>query len=125
MMRGTSQIVTPVHRGYNPRSQGLEPMKTLTGVPYHTLWDSNQWNPSPYPIDFGAQTCEAPACAGWVTLHFILYHLVEANQSTHQLLEMNLKYKPLPIQNSEDDWSQPHVEHNRIMLSWLGFISKH
>lgn len=71
-------------------------------------------------LHFGAQTCEAPTCTGCVTLHFILYHLVEANQSTHQLLEMNLKSKPLPIQNSEDDWSRPHVEHNRIMLSWLG-----
>jgi hypothetical protein len=51
--------------------------------------------------------------------------LEEANQSTHQLLEMNLKSKPLPIQNSEDDWSQQHVERNRIVLSRLGFISKH
>jgi hypothetical protein len=77
------------------------------------------------PYTLGLKPVKPPACAGCVTLHFILYHLEEANQSTHQLLEMNLKSKPLPIQNSEDDWSQQHVERNRIVLSRLGFISKH
>jgi hypothetical protein len=105
-----------VHKGSNLWSPSLG---------CHTIHFGTQINETPHlTLYFGDQTCEAPACTGCVTLHFILYHLVEANQSTHQVLEMNLKYKPLPIQNSEDDWSQPHVEHNRIMLSWLGFISK-
>jgi hypothetical protein len=67
---------------------------------YLTLHFGAQIYEAPYKkyltLHFGAQTCEAPTCAGCYTLHFILYYVMEANQSTHQLLEMNLKSKPFP-----------------------------